>query len=508
MTSKDTAPRRAVIYARISKDKEGAGLGVGKQEDDCRELAARLGLEVTGVRQDNDLTAFNGGKSRKPRPGYTALLDDIRAGRAQVVLAWHTDRLHRDMAELEEYITACGEGRDGVPTHTVRGGDLDLSTASGRMVARILGAVARQEVEHMIERQKSAKERIRMAGGWRGGPRPFGYRPDGPSIKNGGEGRLAQVPEEAAAIRDACEKVLAGVGLHAIAREWNAAGLRTPEPPDGKQRRGDGTFNSRNVSLALTRAMNAGFMEHKREIVGKGNWDPIVDEETWRAVRVYLGDSSRRYGPGPKPRWLLTGALVCGVCGGNRFRVIPSKWGFIYQCMSEQFNPDSSRLRWHLGRQGAPIDQYVTDIVIERLSRPDVVAALNRQPDVDIAALVARRNALRIRLDHLGAMFAADQIDGMQLAAGSAPLRTQIEEAEKALSEAYRGSALEEFAGGADPTQVWDGLTIERKRAVVRLLLRVKLLPMGRGKYRRGKRLVNGRVPFDDDTVEILPPDA
>jgi hypothetical protein len=31
---------------------------------------------------------------------------------------------------------------------------------------------------------------------------------------------------------------------------------------------------------------------------------------------------------------------------------------------------------------------------------------------------------------------------------------------------------------------------------------------MGRGKYRRGKRLVNGRVPFDDDTVEILPPDA
>src|SRR5207247_552018 len=97
-----------------------------------------------------DLTAFKGGRRSKPRPGYNDLLDDIRSGRAQVVLAWHTDRLHRDLTELEEYITVCGEGRGGVPTCTVRGGDLDLSTSSGRMVARILGAVARGEVEHMI----------------------------------------------------------------------------------------------------------------------------------------------------------------------------------------------------------------------------------------------------------------------------------------------------------------------------------------------------------------------
>src|SRR5262245_43371433 len=145
MSSEDTIPRRAVIYARISKDRTGAGLGVGKQEADCRDLAARLHppAEVIEVYTDNDLTAFKGGSRSKLRPGYAALLEDIRSRRAEVVLAWHTDRLHRDMTELEGYIDACGEGLDGVPTYTVKGGELHLDTSSGRTIARILAAIAR-----------------------------------------------------------------------------------------------------------------------------------------------------------------------------------------------------------------------------------------------------------------------------------------------------------------------------------------------------------------------------
>ncbi|MCA1835805.1 MAG: recombinase family protein, partial [Actinobacteria bacterium] len=139
--------RSAAIYCRISRDREGAGLGVERQEQDCRELADRLGWTVTAVHTDNDVSAYSG----KPRPGYKALLADLEAGRADAVLAWHTDRLHRSPTELETYIAAC-EVR-GVPTHCVKAGVLDLSTASGRMTARITGAVARHEVEHMIERQ-------------------------------------------------------------------------------------------------------------------------------------------------------------------------------------------------------------------------------------------------------------------------------------------------------------------------------------------------------------------
>ena len=130
---------------------DGHGLGVERQEQDCRELGARLGWTVVEVFADNDLSAYSG----KRRPRYRAMLEAMPAGRIGAVLAWHTDRLHRSPIELEEYIAACNDGRD-VPTHTVQAGPLDLSSPSGRMVARQLGAVARYESEHRSERVRRA----------------------------------------------------------------------------------------------------------------------------------------------------------------------------------------------------------------------------------------------------------------------------------------------------------------------------------------------------------------
>ena len=116
------SPRRAVVYARISKDREGAGLGVDRQERDCRELASRLGWDVVAVHTDNDISASTG----KRRPGYDATLDDLRSGRANAAVAWHTDRLHRSPLELEGFITIC-EQHD-VVVQTVKAGEIDLST--------------------------------------------------------------------------------------------------------------------------------------------------------------------------------------------------------------------------------------------------------------------------------------------------------------------------------------------------------------------------------------------
>src|SRR5699024_9459204 len=140
---------KAAIYVRISQDRTGAGLGVDRQVEDCTALAESRHLDIVDVYTDNDVSAYSG----KPRPAYTRLLDDLRAGRVDVVLAWHEDRLHRAPRELEDYIDACSRG---VPTYFAKSGDLDLTTASGRMTARIRGAVARQESEHKAERVTAA----------------------------------------------------------------------------------------------------------------------------------------------------------------------------------------------------------------------------------------------------------------------------------------------------------------------------------------------------------------
>ena len=85
-------PQAAAIYCRISHDPSGERLGVRRQEDDCRAEAVRRQWAVAGVYVDDDRSAFS---TRKPRPEYQRLLNDIREGVIDGVLIWRLDRLHR-----------------------------------------------------------------------------------------------------------------------------------------------------------------------------------------------------------------------------------------------------------------------------------------------------------------------------------------------------------------------------------------------------------------------------
>src|SRR6188472_1918464 len=124
---------RTAIYCRISDDRVGAGLGVERQRQDCQTLAESRGWTIQQVFTDNDLSAYSG----RPRPGYRAMLAAANRTEADAIVAWHSDRLHRSPVELEEFIAVCEEHQLRVVT--VQSGAIDLSTPSGRMVARMLG---------------------------------------------------------------------------------------------------------------------------------------------------------------------------------------------------------------------------------------------------------------------------------------------------------------------------------------------------------------------------------
>src|SRR5262245_10100620 len=145
------------VYARISDDRAGSGLGVARQEQDCRALVERRGWSVAEVYVDNDLSASKG----KRRPVYERMLDDLGTGRIAGIVAWHTDRLYWRTADLAGFIAAVE--RSGVVVATVQAGELDLSTVSGCMVAWILGSVAEHEVEHKAERQRRKHEELARA---------------------------------------------------------------------------------------------------------------------------------------------------------------------------------------------------------------------------------------------------------------------------------------------------------------------------------------------------------
>lgn len=259
--------RRAAIYVRISKDRTGAGLGVARQRDGCQALAASLGWTVVEVYEDNDVSAYSG----KRREQYERMLADLQRGRVDAVLAWHPDRLHRRPVELEPFIDVIEAA--GAVVKTCTAGELDLSTPSGRMVARMLGAAARHEIEHAIERMRRKQAQLRAEGAPGGGGRRFGYEP----------GMTAVREAEAVELRAAAAAVLVGQAPGAIAEEWNARGVRTST---------GGRWTGPSVRKVLTRPRNAAIVEHEGVEVGPARWPA-------RAIRHpgLLGCGNRRRDP-------------------------------------------------------------------------------------------------------------------------------------------------------------------------------------------------------------------
>ncbi|MCF7548524.1 recombinase family protein [Pseudonocardia sp. WMMC193] len=448
------------LYLRISQDRVGAGLGVERQEQDGRQLAERLGIPIVDVYVDNDTSAYSG----KTRPEYERLIADIESGYVTAVLAWHADRLHRSPVELERYIAVC-EQHD-VPTHTVRAGVLDLSTAAGRMTARITGAVARHESEQKGERVARQKQQAQAAGKWLGGRRPFGFQADG----------VTPHPEEAAAIVDATRRALAGETMRSIFTEWNSLGRTTTtgRPWTGSQLR-----------QMLLRPRNAGLVGNLERIVGEAEWAPLVDREAWEALRALLTDSARVTHSGNTSRKLIGSFLYrcdCGevvMSGGQR-----SDGGGRYACRT-----------MHMRRAAAPIDDLVLRVVAAKLDAEGIELM---PASVDLAPLQQRRDTLRVRSEEIAAMF-ADPSSGMtgdQFRTANARVQHDLREAEAALGRASSGSALAGIADVPKPGEAFLRAGIDRQRLVIDTLLTVVIRRVASGRRADGSY-------FDPESVEF-----
>jgi site-specific DNA recombinase len=331
------AAMRAAIYTRISQDKierdeDGverlSRLGVQRQLDECLVLADRLGWEVVARFDDNDLSAYS---RRKRRPAYEAMLSAMKNGEFDALVCWHTDRLYRRMGDLETLIEIADAAH--VQIKTVQGGELDLSTSAGRMVARILGSVSNQESEHKGERHRAANAQKAAAGKWQTANRCFGYTAKGEPLE-----------PEATAFRTAVADVLAGKSINQVAREWNAAGLRTTLAGRTQKRHGKefvvpGTWNAPRVRRLLINPRYAGLKVHQGKVVGPGDWEALIDETTHHGLVAFLSDPARIICTSFEKKYMGSGVYRCGVCGGPMRTAVPGgkkPGGRRYECRAKQ----------------------------------------------------------------------------------------------------------------------------------------------------------------------------
>lgn len=292
MTKPQSRGSRAVIYARQSVDKAGEGAAVERQLAACRDLAARDGLQVVAELVDNSRRAS--AYARKPRPAWVELLGMLERREVDCLIAWGTDRLYRQVVDLEHLIPILDEAEAEV--RTASSGRFDLSTPEGGLYARMTAAVGAHESERKSERIRARYLADAKSGAVKaGGARAYGYAVDGVTI----------VPEEAKVIREGIDRVLAGESLTAIAKSWNAAGV-----PAAK----GGCWRIGSVRQSLTRWRNAAVREHHGALY-PATWPAIVERSTLEQVRAVLLDPARNVTTASPRVSPLRGLARCGACG-------------------------------------------------------------------------------------------------------------------------------------------------------------------------------------------------
>lgn len=474
--------RKCVIYARISDDREGRQFGVRRQEQACRKLATKLGWDVVAVLVENDTSAYS---PKVRRQKYDTLLEMLRAGTADAVIALTSRRLQRRYKEAFEFLDLV-EQRD-IAVATVKGGTYDLTTADGRRDARRNAIEDQHESEETSERVRDAKADFAAQGLWGGGRRPLCFESDGVTVREA----------DAKGLRWAAKRILAGMPLRAAVRQLAADGMVTAsgKPVDASALR-RALINPRYIGKRVYRPITAPRKPQAHygddEIVADAEWPAILDEEIFYAVRALLMNPARRpHDKFGQRVWLGSGLYLCGKEGCDstvRIVAVPNQ-PRAYAC----------KVSNHVVRQADLTDAYVRSSVAELLSELPPAEEHEWERAEELQGTV---NGLRARLDELARQFAQELIDGEQLAAGSRPLRAELEQAKAHQKDLPRLAAIAAITGRADAVDGFLNGDLEYQRLTVGTLVTVTLLPAKKG---RPKGWRAGQPYFDPATIRVVP---
>lgn len=492
-------PQCALRLTRISDARDEDTKGVDDQGADCDTTGTRAGWRFGPASThhiiENDTSAFkrkvitlpDGRRElRTVRPWFRQALAMLADGRADGLMAYDLDRAVRDPRDLEDLIDVVEASSPRIPVESVTG-SLRLANDADITMARVLVAVANKSSRDTARRVARARLRQAEAGQWGGGKRPFGFEDDGVTIR----------PSEAAEIRWAADAVLTGVSLRQLAVSMRERGV-----PSVK----GAAWTPETLRDILLRPRNAGLMVYRpnggrgprpgrvytaADVVRRDPDREIIPEQTWQALVAILTDPARRTSAGNTPRWLGSRIYECGTCKDGSTLVVSGSTS-----NGHRYSRYVCREKGHLARAAVPCDEWVGEVVTRRLSRKDMATAVTSPPQggTDLPALRKEAVQLRELLNEQARLHARGVIDGEQLAAGSAELRASLNAADAALRSASDRDPLAGIAGNPDAAEIWAGLELGRKRAILRELVTVTVYPSNA----RGSK-------FDFDTVVFGP---
>lgn len=372
---------RLACYPRVStEEQKRRGLSI-----EAQAVALRAWADRNGIKQ---VTFYNdaGNSARKPyhkRPAMVRLLEDVKAGKIDLIIFTKLDRWFRNIAEyykVQEILDQHGVSWKAVQE------DYDSSTASGRLKINIMLSVAQDEADRDSERIRSIMDSKRERREPLSGHVPTGYRIEGKKI--------VKDPETEAGIAAFFESFLA---FRSVERARAAAAEKGV-----------------SISYQLASSMLAKTAYYGYYSGVEGMCPAYITLEQFQQIQASRRRTERRT-EGDRT-YLFTGLVFCAQCGrrfGSRAHMYYTRQGGRRECVSYncpgRYHHNDCENRVNI--REAAIEEYLLENVGRELERYcyelERMAAAGPPPrDFDV-----ERKQIKKKLSRLKDLYLNDIID-------------------------------------------------------------------------------------------------
>ena len=342
-------------------------------------------------------------------PAFQAILADAERGRYDVIVVEAIDRSGRKLADVAAL-------HDRLEFRRIQLHAVNMGVVSAMHVG-LLGTMAQLYLSDLKDKTRRG-QLGRVLQGRAAGGRAYGYR----AVE--GEAGLRRIDEaEAEVVRRIFKLFADGVSPRAIARRLNSEGVAGPDGRPwqdttirGQAERGTGILNNELYVGQLVwnrcsyikdprtgrRLSRPNPPEQWERIQVAELW--IVDEALWQAVKHRQGalsftvardEGGKALNRAHRRRFLLSGLLVCGMCGGGYTIMGKDRYG----CAAHRSKGNCGNDRT-IGRQA--IEGRVLTGLKHHLLAPELFEAFARSYQEECAVLarsaVAERTGLQGRL--------------------------------------------------------------------------------------------------------------
>jgi site-specific DNA recombinase len=353
--------KTAIIYARVSVQKDDDDLPIQSQIDGAEKKAAALGARVLRVFVDNGIS----GRTDK-RADFLDAFVYCEIHRPNYFIVWSSSRFARSKALAVMYKGKLLEIGVNLVYVTM---DLDTDTIGGFILDGVMELFDEAQARQVSIDTRRSMAKVARDGFWIGGRPPFGYMPV-ISDKDEKRKKLIPNPDEAVIVREIFDlKSEKKMGSRSIAYSLNHRGYT---------HRGTSWTKNTICHILGTQAVIGKTVFGRRSKGRKGkkpfsectivdSHEPIITAEQWNKVQEQLKfDAHNTDTDRATSHFLFTGLMRCGDCGAlcrTESASGRSKRYHYYNCRgaAEQKKHRPRRMPAH------SVDQWLIEEIVEKM---------------------------------------------------------------------------------------------------------------------------------------------